>query len=106
MGSVVVVVILPLLELVGEEAGIVDDLALEEAVELLGIVWWDRFTFPFNRGVRGRILTWSMPLSSSCQWNEAPNSAPLSVCTRSTANGSFDSTESMNWIAVFWSQRG
>ena len=37
MGPVVVVVVLPFLELVGEEPGVVDDLALEEAVELLGV---------------------------------------------------------------------
>ena len=37
MGAVVVVVVLPLLQLVGEEVGVVDDLALEESVELLGV---------------------------------------------------------------------
>ena len=33
----VVVVVLPLLQLVGEQAGVVDDLAFEEPVELLGV---------------------------------------------------------------------
>ena len=35
--AVVVVMILPFLQLVGEETGVVDDLALQEAVELLGV---------------------------------------------------------------------
>ena len=37
MRAMVVVVILPLLELVAEEPGVVDDLAFEESVELLGV---------------------------------------------------------------------
>jgi hypothetical protein len=32
-----VVVVLPLLQLLGEEAGVVDDLAFEEPVELFGV---------------------------------------------------------------------
>jgi hypothetical protein len=35
--AVVVVVVLPLLQLVGEQAGVVDHLALEEPVELFGV---------------------------------------------------------------------
>jgi hypothetical protein len=35
--AVVVVVILPLLQLVGEQAGVVNHLALEEPVELFGV---------------------------------------------------------------------
>jgi hypothetical protein len=35
--AVVVVVVLPFLQLVGEEVGVVDDLALEELVELLRV---------------------------------------------------------------------
>jgi hypothetical protein len=35
--TVVVVVVLPLLQLVGEEVGVVDHLAFEESVELLGV---------------------------------------------------------------------
>ena len=35
--TVVVVVVLPLLQLLGEQVGVVDDLALEEPVELLGV---------------------------------------------------------------------
>ena len=37
MRAVVVVIVLPLLELVAEEPGVVDDLAFEEPVELLGV---------------------------------------------------------------------
>ena len=37
MRAVVVVVVLPLLQLLGEEVGVVDDLALEEPVELFGV---------------------------------------------------------------------
>ena len=37
VGPVKVVVILPLLELVAEQPGVVDDLALEEPVELFGV---------------------------------------------------------------------
>jgi hypothetical protein len=37
MRAMVVVVVLPLLQLVGEDVGVVDDLALEEPVELLRV---------------------------------------------------------------------
>ena len=37
MGSIVVVVVLPLLEAVGEEVGVVDDLSFQESVELFGV---------------------------------------------------------------------
>jgi hypothetical protein len=36
VGTLVVVVVLPLLELVVEDAGVVDDRAVEEPVELFG----------------------------------------------------------------------
>jgi hypothetical protein len=35
--AMVVVVVLPLLQFVGEQAGVVDDLAFEEPVELFGV---------------------------------------------------------------------
>jgi hypothetical protein len=38
MRTVVVVVVLPLLQLLGEDVGVVDGLAVEEPVELLGDV--------------------------------------------------------------------
>jgi hypothetical protein len=37
MRAVVVVVVLPLLQFLGEQAGVVDDLALQESVELFGV---------------------------------------------------------------------
>jgi hypothetical protein len=37
MRTVVVVVVLPLLQFLGEQAAVVDDLALEEPIELLGV---------------------------------------------------------------------
>jgi hypothetical protein len=37
MRAVVVEVVLPLLQFLGEQAGVVDDLALEKAVELFGV---------------------------------------------------------------------
>ena len=37
MRAVVVVVVLPLFQFVGEQVGVVDDLALEESVELFGV---------------------------------------------------------------------
>jgi hypothetical protein len=37
VGPVVVVVVLPLLQLLGEQVGVVDDVALEEPVELFGV---------------------------------------------------------------------
>lgn len=37
--------------------------------------------------------------------NDPRNSAPLSVCTHSAWDGSFENTSSKNWIAVFWSLR-
>ena len=37
MRTVVVVVVLPLLQLLGEQVGVVDDLAFEETVELNGV---------------------------------------------------------------------
>ena len=64
------------------------------------------FLFGAQAGRRGLMWTWSMPLSSRGQWKDAPNSDPLSICTRSTWEGSLERVWSMNWMAVFWSQRG
>nr|WP_227026202.1 hypothetical protein [Streptomyces fodineus] len=36
-----------------EDLGVVDDDAVEEPVELLGVDGWERSTLPFSRGVRG-----------------------------------------------------
>jgi hypothetical protein len=48
--AVVVVVVLPLLQLLGEEVGVVDDLALEESVELLGVDAVGSFHFAVQPG--------------------------------------------------------
>ena len=54
--SIVVVVVFPLLEAFGEQVRVVDDFAFKEPVELLRVDPVGSLTFPFNRGVRGRIL--------------------------------------------------
>jgi len=50
VGAVVVVV--PTLAGLGEEVGVVDDLAFEEPVELSESMRWDLSTLPLSRGVR------------------------------------------------------
>jgi hypothetical protein len=55
--AVVVVVVLPLLQLLGEEVGVVDDLALEESVELFGVDAVGSFDAPmFVKPLRGRLV--------------------------------------------------
>ena len=49
----VVVVVLPLLELVVEDLGVVDDGAVEEPVELLGVDAVGSFDLAVQPGVRG-----------------------------------------------------
>jgi hypothetical protein len=51
--TVVVVVVLPLLQTVGEQVGVVDDLALEEPVELLGVDPVGSLHFPIEPGCAG-----------------------------------------------------
>jgi hypothetical protein len=74
VSAVVVGLVLPLFQFVGEQARVVDDLAVEEPVELFGVDPVGSFYSAVQPGVRGLMRTWSMPLSSRCQWNEAPNS--------------------------------
>lgn len=97
------IVVLPFLESDLEEVGIVDGLALEETVELLGV----DAVGPL--AVESRccdlIRVCPMPMSSRCQREEDPNSWPLSVWTRSTAKGNLDSTWSLKAMAVGWSLR-
>jgi hypothetical protein len=64
---VVVVVVLPLLELVVENLGVVDQGAVEEAVELLAVdaVGSLSHTLPFSLGVRALIERCPTPLSST-----------------------------------------
>jgi hypothetical protein len=60
-------VVLPLSQLLGEEVGVVDDLALGTWWNSSESMRWDLSTLPFSRGVRGLMRTWSMPLSSRYQ---------------------------------------
>ena len=85
MGSVEVVEVLPLLELVVEELGVVDDDAVEEPVTFSASMRCDRSTFPLSRGVRGfdvgvsNAAVQHVPLGTR-DWN----SEPLSVWMTST----------------------
>jgi hypothetical protein len=106
MGSIVVVVVLPFLQLVVEEVDVVDDLAFEEPVELFGVDPVGSLDLPVQAWCGGFDVDVADALSSRCQWNACPNSDPLSVCTFSTLSGSLDRTWSMNRIAVFWSWVG
>jgi hypothetical protein len=54
---VVVVVVLPLLQFVGEQAGVVDDLALEKAVELFGVDPVGSLDLAVEPRVRGLMRT-------------------------------------------------
>jgi hypothetical protein len=49
------VVVLPLLELVVERAGVVDNDSVQLAVELFGVGAVRSLTLPFRRGVAGRM---------------------------------------------------
>jgi hypothetical protein len=49
----VVVVVLLLAELVVEDLGVVDDVAVQQPGELLGVDAVGAFDLPFNLGVRG-----------------------------------------------------
>lgn len=56
MGSIIVVVIFPLLESFGEQARIVDDLSFEEAVELFGVDAVGSLYLPVQTGGAGADL--------------------------------------------------
>jgi hypothetical protein len=69
MGPVVVVV-LPLLELVAEQLGVVDERAVEEPVELLGVDAVGLLDLAVEPGVAGLdVDLLDAPLSITCQWN-------------------------------------
>jgi hypothetical protein len=55
VGSIVVLVVLPLLEIVVEEVHVVDDLALEQSIELLRLNPARTFDLSLSRGVAGLI---------------------------------------------------
>jgi hypothetical protein len=77
MGPVVVVEVLPLLELVVEQLGVVDDDALELAVELLSVDPVAALNLPVQS--RGGGLDVDVPdaRSARCQWNDVWNSDPV-----------------------------
>ena len=92
MGSVEVVVVLPFLELVVEELGVVDDDAVEEPVELLGVDAVGAFDFAVEPRGAGFDVDVADALVEDVPVEAAPNSAPLSVWMTSTWNGSFSRT--------------
>lgn len=49
----VVVVVLPFLEFVVEDPGVVDDNAVEQGVDSSASMRWERSTLPLSLGVRG-----------------------------------------------------
>jgi len=61
----VVVVVLPLLELVGEDPGVVDHHPLEKAVELFGVDAVGAFHFAIQARGAGLDVAVAYPLSSS-----------------------------------------
>jgi hypothetical protein len=69
VGSVVVVVVLPLLQLVGEQAGVVDDLAFKEPVELFGVDAVGSLDAPmFVKPLWGWLvrMAWPWPVVEGC----------------------------------------
>jgi hypothetical protein len=92
VGSVEVVEVLPLLELVVEQLGVVDYDAGELAVELLVVDPMRALDFAVQPR-RGRPDVGVADAAvEPCQWNPPWNSAPLSVWTVSTRKGSFSRT--------------
>ena len=92
MGPVVVVVVLPFLEFLVEQAGVVLDDTVEQPVELFGVDAVGALDFPVEPRRRRADVDVADALSRACQWNADWNSAPLSVWIYSTWNGSRDST--------------
>ena len=88
----VVVVVLPLLQLVGEQAGVVDDLALEESLELFGVDAVGSFHFDVEPWVAGfdadvvDAFVEQVPVERCAEFGSVVG------CTRSTANGSLAMT--------------
>jgi hypothetical protein len=84
----VVVEVLPFLELVVEELGVVDHDTLEEPGELLGVDAMGALDLAVEPRGAGLDVDMAGALSSTCQWKLEPNSTPLSVWMTSTRNGS------------------
>jgi hypothetical protein len=90
VGSVVVVEVLPLTQLVVEDLGVIDDHAVQQAVELLGVDAVGALAVE-PRGAGLDIDMAGAPVQQvvvELGWN----SAPLSVWMTSTRNGSRSST--------------
>ncbi len=90
MRAVVVVVVLPLLQLLGEEVGVVDDLALEESVELLGVDAVGSFHFAVQPGCPGFDLDVVDAFVEQVPVERGAEFGAVVGWTRSTAKGSFD----------------
>lgn len=88
---------LPLLEALSKQVDVVDDRTFEESTELVGADAVGTFDLPVHPGASGSSR--ADALSSRCQWKAAPSSCPLSVCTCSIRNGSFDNTWPLNRTA-------
>ena len=89
MGSVEVVEVLPFLELLVEEAGVVDDDAVEESVELFGVDAVGSLDLAVEAGRGGLDVDVVDAAVEDVPVEGDWNSAPLSVWIDSTWNGSF-----------------
>ena len=92
MGAVEVVEVLPFLELVGEQAGVVDDDAVQEPVELLGVDAVGSFHLAVEAWGAGLDVDVLDAAVEEVPVEGAWNSAPLSVWTVSVLNGSLART--------------
>ena len=88
MGSVVVVVVFPLLQFVVKSLGIIDDNTVKKAIELFGVDAMRAFNFAVESRCGGFDVDVVDALSRTCQWKADWNSAPLSVWMTSTPKGS------------------
>ena len=68
VGLMVVVEVLPFVELVVEELGVVDHDPVQEAVELLGVDAMGALDLAVEPRRPGLMSTWPMPLSRTYQW--------------------------------------
>jgi len=92
VGSVEVVVVLPLLELVVEDLGVVDDGPVEESVELFGVDAVGTLNLAVQAGRSGLDVAVTDAFVEQVVVDDEPNSGPLSVWISWTWNGSFSRT--------------
>ena len=88
----VVVEVLPLLELVVEDLGVVDHDPVQEAVELFGIDAVGALDLAVEPGRAGLDGDMADAFIENVPVEAEPNSTPLSVWMTSTRNGSRSST--------------